>query len=227
MACGMSNPKTFDNIDGTPIKYGQPGTYAQRPESSETSYWGCLVEWRDWMNAIGAWEPVAHGSVAWFGHIGIYFCKANSMHAVGRAMDLNYVAWNNGAELDLYNHAHEHTSRRVRRRYLSVDACCRRYFRYVLDGWYNSDHENHIHQDDSTAVQFSQSSVSDVGFLQAVLNNFDTAGLVIDGSWGPATANAWAAAKAKIGCSDIWTSVSEYTWFLSLVGVYGITNTGF
>lgn len=226
MACGMTNPKTFDNIDGTPIKYGSPGNHTQGNATCETAFWGKLVEWRDWLNAIGAWAPAAHGNVGWFGHSGFYVCKSG-MHGVGRAMDLNFVAWSNGATLDLFNGNHAHPSRTVRRRYLSVDACSRRYFRYVLDGWYNAAHTNHIHQDDSTAVQFSQSSSSDVKFLQAVLVNFNSSSLAIDGNWGPATASAWSSAKAKQGFGDIWTSASNYTAFLTTVAVYGITDSSF
>jgi hypothetical protein len=224
----MTNPKTFDNIDGTPIKVNDPpnGVLVQRDVRAETSFWGRCVEWRDFLNAVGAWGAGA-GSINWLGHIGFYFCK-DGMHGIGRAMDLNFVNWTGGNSLDLFNGNHAHPNRTIRRRYLSVDAVSRRYFRYVLDGFYNAAHGNHIHQDDTTAPHFSTGSSSDVKFLQAVLNNFNGNSLATDGAWGPATSAAYNSMKSKLGMvTDIWVSSSAYLNWLTTVAVHGITDSGF
>lgn len=45
MACCMTNPKTFESIDGTPIKYNGPGAgiLDQRNVRAESAFWGKLV----------------------------------------------------------------------------------------------------------------------------------------------------------------------------------------
>jgi hypothetical protein len=105
--------------------------------------------------------------------------------------------------------------RTVRRRYIAVDASCRRYFKYTLDGWYNPDHTNHIHVDLHTVPVFSKDSISDTGFIQAVCNNFDGAGLEIDGVWGPKTQDAWRDvndAWRYNGCDPFSNEVATAEW---------------
>ena len=36
--CGMSDPKTFDAIDGTPIKYGWPDHYKRQNTKAERDF---------------------------------------------------------------------------------------------------------------------------------------------------------------------------------------------
>lgn len=230
MACVYgtpANPKTVDNIDGTPIKYGSPGNYNQVNQTMDTPFWSLLVDWRNYMNAVGAYSGSQYGSVSWYGHAGFIACKSG-MHPLGRAMDLNYVVWTGGAQVDIYTNGYANPSLAARRRYLSVDACSRTYFRYVLDGWWNAAHHNHIHQDNTTAVSFSKSASSDVKFLQATLNNFNGASLATDGVWGTSTQNAYNLAKTKLGMvTDIWASQSAYRGFLQTVALKGLQNSAF
>lgn len=227
MACGMANPKTFNNIDGVPIKYGQPGAYSQINVQSETSFWSKLVGWKNEMQSYAAYGGSAYSSINSFGHAGFYTCKAGK-HGEGRAMDLNAVYWNGGSSTNLFGGDHASSNQQTRRRYLSVDATCRRTFKFVLDGWYNSDHANHIHQDDTSPVSFQTSSSSDVKFLQATLNNFNGSSLAVDGAWGSATLAQYNIAKGKLGMStDIWASASAYQGFLQSVALKGLWNQAF
>jgi hypothetical protein len=188
--CGMNDPKTFDAIDKTPIRYGSPGNYTRVNVKAESAFYQSLVGWiRNLRYFSDAYGGSAMDSLKWIGHAGAYVCKPGC-HGRGRAFDINRVQWN-GVAVDMYGGDHSSSDRRVRRRYLAVDACCRKHFKYTLDGWYNADHRNHIHVDTHTTPVLSKSSVADTVFVQAVCNNFNFAGLTIDGSWGTATQDAW------------------------------------
>lgn len=222
--CSMSTPKTFRAIDGTPIKYGSPGNYSQIDIRAETSFYNKLVNLVRQMR----WDSVTYGGTSfstleWLGHIGAYTCKTGC-HGKGRAWDLNYVKWN-GYSLNIYGGAHKSSTLSVRRRFLAVDAECRYWFKYTIDGNYDSAHGNHIHMDNHTAPVLSKSSGSDTVFVQAVCNNFNSAGLTIDGNWGTATQNAWNAINAKFHystskCNPFSDSYHYQAW-LYLVIAHG------
>lgn len=212
--CGMNDPKTFDAIDRTPIKYGWPGNYSRINVRAERTFYQLLV---DWIQPLRYFSDAFGGNgmddLRWIGHVGAYYCK-EGCHGRGRAIDLNRIQWN-GVAVNMYGGDHNSSDRKVRRRYLAVDASCRRFFKYTLDGWYNADHRNHIHADNHTAPILSRSSVSDTGFVQAVCNNFSGAGLNVDGSWGSATQNAWQDlndAWGYNGCDPFANEVSYAEW---------------
>src|SRR5690606_33476018 len=191
---------------------------------AETSFVAKAVDWPGWLNAVSSFS--GYGQVQWLGHAGFYTCKTG-MHGVGRAMDMNHVAWPS-REIDIFSHAHANPSIAVRRRYLAIDASCRRYFKYVINGWRDSLHRNHIHADDTFAPGFSTGSETDVFFLQGVLVNLNGSAIAIDGAWGPATSAAYNNMKAKLGMgTDIWASSAAYMNFLTTVAVHGLTNTPF
>lgn len=188
--CGVNNPKTFDAIDGTPIKYKFPDGYERIDVKTTTGFYNKLEAWISTLRYFsktyaGSW----FNTLQWIGHAGAYVCKAGC-HGQGRAFDVNRVEWN-GYAVKMLAKDHADPDRTRRRRYLAVDACCRRHFKYTLDGWYNSDHHNHIHIDNHTVPVLSRQSESDTKFVQAVCNNFNGAGLAVDGDWGPLTENAF------------------------------------
>ena len=224
--CGMENPKTFDGIDGTPIKYGSPGNYRRIEIQAETAFHTRMKNWVGTLRLFSrTYGPPAFNELQWLGHAGAYVCK-DGCHGQGRAFDLNYVKWNSYA-LNIFGGAHASAARGVRRRYLAVDASCRRWFKYTLNGWYPN-HHNHIHFDNHTAPVLSKTSTSDVRFVQAVCNNFNFAGLTIDGNWGPATQRAWQKINNKFAYEPTtyrpFSSVSGYAVWLNLVMKHGFKN---
>lgn len=225
--CGMSNPKTFSAIDGTPIKYGSPGNYSVRDVKAERSFYNQLVDWIVKLRYFSdTWGGSGLTDLRWIGHAGAYVCKPGC-HGRGRAIDLNRIQWN-GVVVDMFSGDHASSDRITRRRYLAVDAMCRRFFKYTLDGWYNAQHENHIHVDDHAAPILSKTSTSDTGFVQAVCNNFDAAGLVVDGSWGPSTQSAWQNVNSAWGYNgcDPFTSALDYADWCNFVAAHGFADKG-
>lgn len=226
--CSMSSPVTFNSLDGTPIKYGSPGSYSQLNVRAESSFHSRLTNVIRYIKADASYYGgSAFGTLNFVGHAGAYVCK-DGCHGKGRAFDMNYLQWN-GYTLNIYGGAHASGTLSVRRRYLAVDAEVRYYMKYTLDGWYNSAHANHIHMDNHTAVVLSKSSSSDVKFVQAVCNNFNSAGLSIDGVWGTNTQNAWNAINTKWHYSTAkcnpFSSTLHYQIWLYLVIAHGFSNT--
>lgn len=226
-SCGMSDPKEFDAIGNTPLRYGSPGNYVKKTIKAERDFYQQLVDWLGTVKYFSStYGPKALSSVSWIGHVGAYVCKAGC-HGRGRAIDLNRVQWN-GAATDMYGGDHAATNRTVRRRYLAVDAACRKHFKYTLDGWYNAQHTNHIHVDDHTAPILDKSSASDTGFVQAVCNNFNGAGLTVDGAWGTSTQDAWRDLNQTwgyVGC-DPFSSRSAYGDWCNFVMAHGFRDAG-
>lgn len=226
--CGMSSPKTFNNIDGTPIKYtAECVNFSQVNVRAETSFYNMLVPWiRQLRSDSKGYGGTAFNTLSWLGHVGAYTQKAGC-HGKGRAFDLNKIIWS-GYTVSPCNYAHESTSLSLRRRYLALDAGCRYHFRYVFDGWYDSAHRNHFHMENHSAPFISKSSKSDVKFVQAVCNNFNSAGLVVDGIWGTNTNNAWNAINSKWHYStskcNPFTTTYHYRAWLYLVIAHGYSN---
>jgi hypothetical protein len=151
---------------------------------------------RDWVDDL-EFESSFHGNnnyatMSWIGHIGFYNPNPppqGSCHCAGKAADISKIQWN-GVAFQACNGDHASGNRTVRRRYLAVDASIRRYFKWALDGWFDSDHHDHIHSSShytTPNIVLDKNARSDTVFVQAVCNNFNGAGLVIDGDWGPLT----------------------------------------
>ena len=100
----------------------------------------------------------------------------------------------------------------LRKRYLAIDSVCRRRFRYVLDGWYNADHADHIHSDfGGLPVRCLTGSSSRHKFVQATCNNFRGSGLAVDGIWGPRPESAFNGLMSALGVTgDPHTTTSVY-----------------
>ena len=115
--------------------------------------------------------PRVYGRVLYVATAGAYVNRPGA-HGLGRAFDLDVVRWRNRTSAPYWGH-HRSPSGADRRRYLAVDALLRRRFKYVLDGWFNTAHTNHIHVDDlGGALVLSKRFRSDTVFVQAVCNNF-------------------------------------------------------
>jgi len=217
---------SFSGIDGTPVYYwrSNPGNTTPRTWNCEQAFYDRLVLWIRDLRSLSA----AYGSVTYLVSAGFYVNKAGQ-HGAGTAMDVDHVRWSSGATCAPLDRAHASGTQSVRRRYLALDAVCRRRFRYVLDGWYNAEHADHIHADfgglPTTCVK---GSASDCKFVQSMCNNFMGSGLAVDGAWGPLTQSAFTTAKSRLGVTgDPHTTSSVWMSMMSAVAQRGFANQAF
>jgi hypothetical protein len=217
---------TFSKIDGTPVYYWR----STRGDTS-TRNWQCTQEFYDrlvlWIRDLRSLSS-AYGTITYLVSAGFYVNKSGQ-HGEGTAADLDHVQWSGGNTCTPLDKAHASSSAATRRRYLAVEATLRRRFRYVLDGWYNAEHADHLHGDfGGTPIRLVTGSESDTKFIQAVCNNFRNAGLTIDGDWGPLTQSAYNSAKSALGVSgDPTSGAVPYQQMLSAIAQHGFANTGF
>ncbi|WP_186763487.1 extensin family protein [Lentzea tibetensis] len=217
---------TFQKIDGTPVYYwrsNRPNTTPRNWQATQAFY-NALVAWIRDLRSLSA----GYGSISYLVSAGFYVNKPGE-HGAGTAMDLDHVKWSGGNSISPLDKHHASTNAAIRKRYLATEAVCRRRFRYVLDGWYNADHADHIHSDfGGMPVRVLKDSESDTKFVQAMCNNFRGAGLAIDGVWGPATQSAFNGAKSALAVTgDPHTSSAVWQGMLSKIAQKGFANQGF
>ncbi|MGM1064467.1 extensin family protein [Saccharothrix sp. Mg75] len=217
---------TFQNIDGTPVYYWRSsrGNTTARNWQVTQGFYDSLVLWIRDLRSLSS----AYGSITYLVSAGFYVNKPGE-HGTGTAMDLDHVRWSGGQTISPLDRHHASSTVATRRRYLAVDAVCRRRFRFVLDGWYNAAHEDHIHSDfGGLPVRCVTGSESDTKFVQALCNNFMSSGLSVDGIWGPLTTSAFATAKSRLGVTgDPHTSSAAWQTFLSAAARKGFANQAF
>lgn len=217
---------TFSTIDATPVYYWRSNRGNTTPRNWQVTqeFYNQLVNWIRDLRSLSA----AYGSITYLVSAGFYVNKPGQ-HGAGTAMDLDHVRWSGGQVCTPLDRHHASGDAALRRRYLAVDAVCRRRFRYVLDGWYNAEHADHIHADfGGLPVRCVQGSSSDTKFVQAMCNNFRNAGLAVDGVWGPLTNSAFNAAKSALGITgDPHSSTSVWQAMLSAIARRGFANQTF
>jgi hypothetical protein len=186
----------FDQLDGVPLYYWRfrDGTAGRRAERqvfySTHDFHHRLVLWvRDLKDIAGR-----YGGLRGMDRIvtaGTFVDKPLE-HGKGKAFDLDQVRWGSVA-VTPYLREHASPDLRVRRRYLAVDAVCRRHFHWVLDGGYNADHADHLHLDTAGGALswWDLTARSDAAFVQQVVNAFQGSNLKVDGVYGPATQRAF------------------------------------
>lgn len=199
-----ANPVWHNHINNRPLRhrvaYNSDGTGShsgQRAEHFDRHFytWVCTPIIR---NFEGFSTFGGGPRVNWIGNVGVTACKSG-MHSLGRAFDLTRVEMH-GWRVDC------NTSWRgdlvSRRRYVGVAAACRMHAGTVLTAWYNAAHGNHIHFDNGVPFTVIRSGMrSDTTLVQASCNLLNSAGLVIDGAWGPLTNRAYQALHRKLGLS--------------------------
>jgi hypothetical protein len=217
---------TFSRIDGTPVYYWRSsrGDTTARNWQATQEFYDSLVLWIRDLRSLSS----AYGSITYLVSAGFYVNKPGE-HGAGTAMDLDHVRWSGGQVCSPLDHDHASGTLATRRRYLAVDAVCRRRFRYALDGWYNADHADHIHSDfGGLPVRCVTGSESDTKFVQSLCNNFMSSGLAVDGIWGPKTDSAFTTAKSRLGTTgDPHTSSAAWQSFLSAAARKGFANQAF
>ncbi|RSM91646.1 hypothetical protein DMH04_01315 [Kibdelosporangium aridum] len=215
---------TFSNIDGTPVYYWR----SNRPNTTPRN-WQCTQEFYDrlvlWIRDLRSLAS-AYGSITYVVSAGFYVNKPGE-HGAGTAADIDHIQWSSGTVCTPLDRHHASTNIALRRRYLGLDAVTRRRFRYVLDGWYNADHADHIHADfGGLPIRLLTGSQSDTKFIQAACNNFRNAGLTVDGDWGPLTQSAYNSMKSALGVSgDPTAGAAAYQQLLSGIAQHGFANT--
>ncbi|UYQ65373.1 extensin family protein [Streptomyces peucetius] len=220
--------KTFSRIDGTPVYYWRSnrGNTALRNWQCTQAFYDRLVVWiRDLRDLSG---DAGAGNVSFLVSAGFYVNKPGQ-HGQGTAMDLDLVRWAGGRQSSPLDRHHAAGDRTLRRRYLAVDAVCRRRFRYVLDGWYNSAHADHIHADfGGLPTVCEKGSRSDTVFVQAMCNNFMGSGLAVDGAWGPLTQSAFDRAKSRLNITgNPHTNYSVWRTMMARVARHGFGDQAF
>ncbi|WNV85592.1 extensin family protein [Umezawaea sp. Da 62-37] len=214
---------TFQKIDGTPVYYWRSdrGNTTARNWQVTAPFYDALVAWIRDLRTLSA----AYGSISYIVSAGFYVDKAGQ-HGAGTAMDLDHVRWSGGNTISPLDQAHASTTAATRKRYFATEAVCRRRFRYVLDGFYNADHHDHIHSDfGGMPVRVLKDSEADTKFVQATCNNFRASGLAVDGIWGPNTQTAFNGLKTALAVTgDPHTSTAVWQAMLSKIATKGFAN---
>ncbi|MDT0378220.1 extensin family protein [Streptomyces sp. DSM 42041] len=219
--------KTFSRIDGTPVYYwrGNRGNTTLRDWRCTPAFYDRLVVWIRDLRRLS--EDGGFGNVKFLVSAGFYVNRSGQ-HGNGTAMDLDLVRWGGGRQSSPLD-GHHAGDRTRRRRYLAVDATCRRRFRYVLDGWYNAAHRDHIHADfGGLPTKCSKGSSSDTKFVQAMSNNFMGAGIAVDGVWGPQTEKWFNRARNRLSIEgNPHASIDSWRTMLARVARHGFRNEAF
>lgn len=133
------------------------------------------------------------------------------LHGEGRAFDLDGLVFETVKCLP-YNRHHAYPVAAVRARYAALVATAHRHFRYVLHGYFDAAHGDHVHVDDGGGpLVFRKDSRSDVTFVQFAINEVMDESLTVDGAYGPATDRAFRESKRRAGVAGD-TSGSESAW---------------
>jgi hypothetical protein len=214
--------RTYSTIGGVPLWYVRTSPDIENYRARSTSAFEDKLD--SFSREVASVAPQWYGELRYFATAGAYVNKPK-YHGLGRAFDLDMVRWRHATCGPILGH-HVSERRATRRRYIGVDALARRWFKYVLDGWYNSAHRDHMHLDDGGgALVFNTSYRSDTVFIQAAANMMIGAGLVIDGIYGPKTNDAFAVMKDRLGiphrASVDATVYRQFLWRLAFRALRG------
>lgn len=225
-----ANEKAFNNIDGTPTMYIRDGTGVRKPATFYCTFgfYDTLVLWVRRLRSVSASQ--GYPGLQFITSAGAYVNKAGQ-HGAGTAIDIDEIAWTDGRISRMIGLDWQ-TSKpsELRKRYYAVDATLRAHFRWTLDRTYNSAHHDHIHSDfGGLPVILGKSSSSDVGFVQAVCNEFMNSGLAVDKIWGPLTQAAFDQSRSRLGVTsgNPHTTTSVYRTWLDAVARKGFANQAF
>jgi len=143
---------------------------------------------------------------------GIYVDRAPSMHTYGRAFDLDALFWDNYNLVSLNFHNDKEL-------YLGIESFLRLHNGIVLSYYYNDDHKDHWHIDNSVEnVDFHTGSESSVYYLQLVSTYIYEHPVEIDGIYGPQTEGAINHIKNLLGLTGNITTPNTYKAILRKTG---------
>lgn len=203
--------RSYITIGGVPLHYLRTDPVLTTYRARSTADFEDKLD--EFSRELAAAAPRWYGSLVAIGTAGAYVNKPK-YHGLGRAFDLDLVRWERRVCAPIRGHHVDAAYRR--RRYIGVDALARRHFKYVLDGWYNATHADHLHLDDGGgALVFNPAYRSDTVFVQAAANEMMDAGLDIDGVYGPLTRAAFAELRDRLRIPDrVMTDADVYRRFL-------------
>lgn len=214
--------RAYRTIGGVPLRYVRISPAVSPYYARSTSEFEEKLDRFSYNLAVA--PPARYGRLRWIATAGAYVNKPG-YHGLGRAFDLDIVQWRHAACRPLrYHHASSRLARR--RRYIAVDALARRWFKYVLDAWYNAAHRDHMHLDDGGgALVFNPGYRSDTVFIQRTANVMIRANLVIDGIYGPLTDRAFTRMKRRVDVPNrVSVSPRVYRRFLWRVAIHAFRN---
>lgn len=223
--------KRFNQIDGTPVYYWRwnDGTAGRNPRqltyACTHEFYARLVAWIRDLRKVSAQNGLT--GLDRIVTAGAYVNKPGQ-HGLGQAIDLDELRWSNWTVSPYGRHAFS-SNRAYARRYLAVDAICRRHFKWVLDAGYNAAHADHLHLDfGGGAVKLAKSSRSDTAFVQMACNAGMGSRLKVDGLWGSATQAAFAESRRRLDIGgDPFTNTSHYRAWLGEVARCSFRNRPF
>jgi hypothetical protein len=188
----------------------------------------------NWIRNFNSLAVSATGfRVDWIGDIGVTVCNTG-FHGEGRAFDLSHIrSTRAGFFIDMntdWNPNHRCRGLEQTRRYIAVAASLRRYVGTVLTGWYNADHQNHIHFDNGVPVlPIRRDMRTDTTLVQATCKYMGgSPGLDIDGAWGDATERAYRRLLRRLGmqCRRPRANIRDARLFLQLIARNGMAGVG-
>jgi hypothetical protein len=166
--------------------------------------------------------PAEFGTLDSIVSLGMFTAKPGA-HGKGVANDWDRLRFTH-LEISPRNHEHNSPSLPKRQRYWAFAAICRSNSAFILHGFYNPDHTNHIHQDTFGRLAFDTGSEANVKLFQAVLNDIfgTTPKLDVDGDWGEKSRSALAKAQQRLGIAGTVTQdVATMQKFLRASGRLG------
>src|SRR4051794_11534522 len=169
--------------------------------------------------------PTSFGSLKRISSAGMYVNKPGA-HGMGRACDWDRLVFEH-VQISPIAHDHVSPSLAKRQRYWAFAAICRSNSCWVLHGFFNADHADHVHTDDLTGVAFNDAS-STVKLVQAMLNDIfgERPKLGVDGAYGAKTKSAVDRALARLELSgDIRRDVALWRQFLRRSARLGLVES--
>ncbi|HEY6738408.1 MAG TPA: extensin family protein [Actinopolymorphaceae bacterium] len=218
--------KAFSDIDGTPTMYIRDGSGVRKPATFRCTFafYDALVAWVRRLRSLSA--EAGYSGLSFITSAGAYVNKPGQ-HGAGTAIDIDEIGWSDGKICRPIGLDWNSSNGALRKRYYALDATLRAHFRWSLDRTYNAAHHDHIHSDfGGLPVVLGTGSSSDVGWVQASLNELMGAGLAVDKIWGPLTQGAFDTSRQRLGVTsgNPHTTTSVYRAWLDAVARKGFAN---